>query len=281
MLKSKRSFLLWAFLVLAGFIFAYLPVLLGLISTWSSSEDYSHGFFIIPISIYLIWRKSELLSKLPVNGSNWGLAIVIFSLLIYLFSVFAEIKTLATLSIIPFVAGAVIYLFGFRIFKELVFPISFLVFMIPIPSQIYSALTIPLQLLVSKVAVWLASLSEVPVYREGNVIHLSDRTLQVVRACSGMRSIMSLLTLSAVLGYMTLRSNFLRTLLFLSGVPVAIMVNIARVLLMLLAFHYLHIDLTTGHYHTLLGMLVFGLALILLMLIKKFLSLWDVSPVQD
>jgi len=172
-------------------------------------------------------------------------------------------------------AGAIIYLYGFLIFKELLFPLVFLLFMIPIPGQIYSSLTIPLQLFVSNVSVWLASTIGISIYREGNVIHLPDRTMQVVQACSGLRSMVSLLMLSAIFGYFTLRSNFLRAVLFVSGLPAAILVNIIRVLLLVTAFYYLNYDLTTGTIHTLFGMTIFILALIFIAIAQKVLSTWD------
>ncbi len=268
----------FALLLVSGFVFATFPAWKSLIHAWSNSEDYSHGFFIVPVAIYLVWSKKETLSKIPVQGSLWGLILFLFSLFVFIITHLSGILTLRALSIIPLIAGIIIYLFGFRTLKAVAFPVTLLLLMVPIPSQIYSSLTIPLQLLVSKAAVWFASVLGVPVFREGNVIHLADRTLQVVRACSGMRSIISLLTLSAVFGYLTLRSNLLRSLLFLSGIPVAIIVNIVRVLLMLLAFHYVSIDLTKGHYHLMLGMFVFLIALGMLFSIKIVLSRWDRYP---
>lgn len=268
-------------LLFAGFILAYFPVWKSLILAWSGSEDYSHGFFIIPICLYVLWRKKDVLANLPARPSRWGLVVLICSLLLYLFSRFAEIVTIASLSMVPLLAGAIIYLYGFQFLKETAFPLFLLLFMIPIPSQIYSSLTIPLQLLVTKASVWLASIFGVSVLREGNVIHLPERTLQVVQACSGMRSMISLLTLSAVFGYFTLKSSLMRTSLFLSGIPVAIAVNIVRVLLILLAFQYFDYDLTTGATHTALGILVFLLALIALFLIKGALTPWDRSLAQS
>lgn len=270
-----------AALALAAFIFAYFPVWRDLIGAWSGSPESSHGFFIIPISAFLVWKKSSTLSKFQAEGSILGLFIVILSLLLYLFAHYAEIMTLRSLSMVPLAAGIVVYLYGFCGLKELIFPIALLLFMIPIPSQIYSYLTIPLQLFVSKISVWAAALLGVPVFREGNVIHLPDRTLQVVRACSGMRSMVSLLTLSAVFAYITLKSNLLRTIMFLSGVPIAIFVNMLRVLVVILAFHYLNLDFSRGTPHTILGISVFAIAFVILATLKGVISTWDRSPAQS
>ena len=143
------------------------------------------------------------------------------------------------------------------------------------PSQVYSILTIPLQLFVSKISVALAAFLEVPIYREGNVLYLPDKTFQVVQACSGLRSMISLLTLSLILGYFTLRSNSLKIVLFFSGIPVAVLVNIVRVSLLVLAFYYLGLDLTSEGIHTVFGMLIFLLALISIVGFKVLLSFWD------
>ena len=174
-------------------------------------------------------------------------------------------------------AGIIIYFYGFFLFKELLFPFLLLLFMIPIPSQIYASLTIPLQLFVSKTSVWIAVHLSLPIYREGNVIYLPDLTLQVVQACSGLRSMISLLALALIFGYFTLKSNSLRILLFISAVPTAVFVNIARVLLLVLAFHLFNYDLTKEPAHTVFGIFVFILALILIAISKGILSIWDRS----
>lgn len=278
--KSIRiEFLLFFLITLLflSFVLAYFPVWRRLVITWYSSDDYSHGFFIIPLCFYIIWRKKEVITEIPIKPSSFGLALVIFSLLLYLFAHLAEIVTLSSFSMVLLLAGVVIYVYGFLMFKELIFPLFLLLFMIPVPAQIYAKLTIPLQLFVSKASVGISNLLGLPVYREGNVIHLPERTLQVVQACSGLRSMISLLVLSAIFGYLTLKSNLLRTILFFSGIPAAIFVNIIRVVLMVLAFYYFNYNLTTGTIHTVFGVVIFFLALIFIAITKGVLSIWDKS----
>ncbi len=274
-ISTNLPALLLPALLFATFILVYFPVWKGLVLTWYGSDDYSHGFFILPLCCYILWRKKGILSKIPIKPSSSGLVLVIFSLLLYLFANFAEMVTAASFSMVLLLAGAVIYLYGFLMFKELLFPLFLLLFMIPVPAQIYAQLTIPLQLFVSKTSAWLAVLLGLPIYREGNVIHLPERTLSVVQACSGLRSMISLLTLSAIFGYFTLKSNSLRTILFFSGIPAAVAVNIIRVLLTVLAFHYLNYDLTRGTLHTAFGLIIFLLALIFLFILKGVLTIWD------
>jgi len=166
--------------------------------------------------------------------------------------------------------------------RMLLFPLFLLLFMIPVPSQIYASLTIPLQLLVSKISVGFVSIFlDVPVYREGNVIHLPDRVLQVVQACSGLRSMVSLLALSAIYGFFALNSNLLRTVLILTSLPVSVLVNMVRVILMMVAFHYLALDLSEGTVHTLFGVVIFFLALVMIAVARGVLSLWDGSRIEE
>ena len=142
----------------------------------------------------------------------------------------------------------------------------------------YSSLTIPLQLLVSKISIGVAHLMGVSVLREGNVIHLPQQTLEVVQACSGLRSMMSLLTLSTVFGYLTLNSNLLRGALVLTAVPAAIFVNIVRVTAIILTLYFFNFDLLSGSLHTLTGVFIFLLSLIIIMATRGVFSIWDTSP---
>ncbi len=150
---------IWLTVVLfAFFVLAYFPVWKRLVLAWSSSDEYSHGFFIVPICIYILWRKKEILAEIPGRPSSWGLGLLIFSLLLYLLAHFAEIVTLASFPMVLLLAGIIIYLYGFLMLKQLLFPSFLLLFMIPIPAQIYSSLTIPLQLFVTKVSVLIGTL---------------------------------------------------------------------------------------------------------------------------
>jgi exosortase A len=268
------QYILW--IIFGGaFLAAYLPVLSDLVHTWAHSDDYSHGFLILPVALYIIWDKRGLLAGATTVGSWVGLPAAVLSLMAYLFARAGEILTLASLSMIGFIAGTVLFLFGFRVLRFYLFPLLLLLFMIPVPAQIYSSLTFPLQLLVTKATAWLASSVGIPIYCEGNVIHHSRGTFEVVQACSGLRSIMALLAVGAVFGYFSLRSNIPRTILLVSAIPIAIAVNILRVFAMVAALHFLGIDLTLGTPHTILGIVLFGMAVAIFALLRKGLALWE------
>lgn len=260
------------------FVWSYWPVWQSLVAAWSQAEEYSHGFLIPPLALFIAYRKREALAAAPVAPSPWGLPLVLAALSSYVVSHLAGIATLASLSMVLLFVGAVLFIRGAAWLRALAFPLFLLLFMIPVPAQIYSAATIPLQLLVTRSSVALARLLDIPILREGNLIHLPGHTLQVVQACSGLRSMISLVTLGTVLGYFTLSSNLLRSLLLLCGIPAAILVNIVRVVIMILAYHYLGLDLAEGAVHTVFGTLIFLLALALLFAAKGLFAKWDAPP---
>jgi exosortase len=247
----------------------------SLINAWSSSDDYSHGFLIVPLSLYIVWGKREELQRVKNKPSWVAFPLVLIALTLYLLAQFAEIVTLAPLAMILFIGASLFFLFGFQFFRVCLFPLFFLLFMVPVPAQIYATLTIPLQLFVTKVTVFIASSMGIPILREGNVLYLPEHTMQVVQACSGLRSIMSLLTLGVTIGYFSLKSNLLRMVLSLSAIPIAILINVLRVMLMVIAFYYFDFDLGNGTIHTVFGTVVFCLSVVLFVLFRKVLVLCE------
>jgi len=265
----------------AGFFLAYFPVWKRLVATWLSSEEYSHGFFMVPACAYIVWKQRAALAHVPLRPSNLGLALSLFFLVAYLVADFAEILTLSSLSMVFFLAGAIACLYGFPMLRALKFPLFLLLFMIPVPAQIQSELTIVLQLFVTKASVWVSALIGVPVYREGNVIHLPGHTLQVVQACSGLRSLFPLMALAALFGYLSLKSNVLRAILLFAAAPTAVVVNIVRVFTLIIAFYYYEVDLSDGSIHTLLGTLVFILGVLILAAVKVLLDRFDKKDIRQ
>jgi exosortase len=270
--------LLWGAGLGISFLWAYFPVLKSLASVWWNTEEYSHGFLVLPISMVILWRRRDVLAATNTAPSGWGTVLIVLSLLVYIFAYYAEINTISSFSMIPLLAGIVLYLYGFEMLKNVAFPLMFLIFMIPVPAQIFAQLTIPLQLFVSEVSSLLAASLGVPLLREGNVIHLPRQTLHVVQACSGLMSMISLWMLSAVIGYFALCSNGVRGLLFLLSTPIAVLVNVIRVFLLIIFFHHFGIDLTRGNLHTIYGVGIFALSIISVLLMTGIMAKWDTTP---
>jgi exosortase len=284
--KNKRQtaalnpIMLYTGLVLL-FIIAFFPVIRSLVDTWIHSDDNSHGLLILPVSLYIIWQNRENLANLQVEPGRAGKSLVALAILFYILSYKAGIATLSSLSLVLTIWAIVWVLLGKTIIKTVLFPLALLLLMIPVPAQFFSMATIPLQLMVSQASAVIVRLLDIPVLREGNVIHLPGRTLEVVQACSGLRSLMSLVTLCAIFGYMTLSSNILRGLLIVGSIPAAVLVNIFRVILMVLSFYYIEFDLTSGTPHTVFGVIVFLLALLIVAGFRGILSKWDKKQTEN
>ena len=254
---------------------AYFPVLKSLVSTWMYSDEYSHGFIILPISLYIIWNRRHALAAVKTKTSWFYCIPFLIFLCIYLITSFARITTFAALTFPLTISGLILFLWGPKMVKQTIFPVFFLILMIPVPDQIYTSFTIHLQLLVSKISVFFAAAVDVPIYREGNVIHLPGHTLQVVQACSGIRSLITLLTLCIIVGYFGFKSYLLRIILSIAAVPIAIVVNVIRVFLMIMALYRFNYDLTADSVHSYFGLAVFLIALIMILVVYKGLDRWE------
>ncbi|MBV5341436.1 MAG: exosortase/archaeosortase family protein [Deltaproteobacteria bacterium] len=267
-------------MVLALFVVGYYPALTLFVKKWLASDDYTHAFFIVPVIVYMIWLKREMLAD-NNRGASTGLVLVVLSLLLYLLSLQMQVPTLIFLATVITIITAFIYLAGFSVIKELAIPILLLFMIIPIPNQLLSMLTASLQLNISAISVSIVQLFSVPIFREGNVLQLQDMSFQVVEACSGIRSLISMTTLSILIGYFTLTRARSIAFLFLFSIPVAIVINIIRVVVLVLVFHYLHIDLSVGTSHTVAGLVLFVVGLALLFAFQRVLELWETAKTNN
>jgi exosortase len=259
---------------LLGIVFAWMfqNTLSELVADWSTNDNYSHGFLIPFISGYMVWQKRERLAELPVGTNYWGLALVAGGVGLHLVgNVGAELFTMR-FSLVVMVAGLVGYLFGFRVLREAAVPIAYLVFMIPLPAIIWNKIAFPLQLFAAKWTAEVVRLLGIPILREGNILHLANTSLEVVDACSGLRSLTSLLALSAAFAYISPLRNWSKWVLFLAAVPIAVFVNMVRLTATAIMAHYIGEEAAQGFLHDMSGMLVFGLAFILVFAFSVVLS---------
>ena len=185
------------------------------------------------------------------------------------------IHTIIALSMFLTIIGTLIYLTGLQAVKDLSMPLLLLLILIPFPEQLYIKLTFPLQLKVSQASEIIVKMFGVPLLREGNIMNIPEKSFEVVEACSGLRSMITLLTLSIIMGYFMLKKNFSKLILLLASAPTAIAINIIRVTAMILLFHFFRLDLTDGILHSITGLLIFSIALGILLLLQKVLESWE------
>src|SRR5271166_1898008 len=251
-------------LLVAVFLALYAPVLVRLAQQWYSDPDYSHGFLVPFLSAYLIWQRRDKLAEIERRPSDWGLLVVLGSLgLLFLGSLGAELF-LTRVSIILTICGLIVYFSGWALLRALSFPLAFLLFAIPIPAIIYNEIVFPLQFIASRFATSiLEALNLFPIMREGNVLIMPGMRLEVVEACSGIRSLMSLLALAAGYGYLTEKSNVVRWFLIVAMVPLAIISNGTRVMITALMTNYIGPQAAEGFMHEFSGWVIFVVATVL------------------
>jgi exosortase len=243
----------------------FWSVIVALVGDWFKNPDYSHGFFVPFFSAYLVWKKREELRQLAPKPSWWGIVMVFASLgLLFLGSLGAELF-LTRVGLVGTIVGCVIFFRGFPTLRTLVFPLTFLFLMIPLPAIIYNEIVFPLQLVASRFATACLQQSHVfPVMREGNLLILPNYTLEVVEACSGIRSLMSLTALALAYGYLAERSRWVRFLLVLLVLPIAIFSNGLRVMLAAMVTYQWGPEVGEGLLHSLYGIMIFLVATFLI-----------------
>jgi exosortase len=255
----------WQGLLLVAVLIAlYSRVLRDLVYQWYNDADYSHGFLVPLLSGYLIWQRRDKLRNIPKHPSFWGMVIVLMAMgLLFLGSLGAE-RFLARFSLLCTICGLIVYFCGGAVLRAMAFPMAFLLFAIPIPVVIYNEIVFPLQFIASKFATWtLETLNLFPIMREGNVLILPGMSLEVVEACSGIRSLMSLLALAAGFGYVVERSVIARWILFLAMIPLAIISNGTRVMITAIMANYLGPKAAEGFMHEFSGWVIFVVATLL------------------
>jgi len=269
---ARRSFAAAA-LVGAATLLVYAPILTSLVRQWASDDNYSHGFLVAPFALYFAWLRRADLAALPSRPHWTGLVVVAGSLAVLLAGRLGAELFLSRVSLIGLVAGAVLFLHGAAHLRILAFPIAFLFLMVPLPAVVFNQLAFPLQLLASSAGEAVLAASGIPVLREGNILVLPTTTLEVVQACSGIRSLVSLLTLAIILGKLTEPRLWARVVLAVLAVPVAIAANAARVAGTGLAAEWISPQAAEGFFHEFSGWVMFVVAFALLIGAQRLLAL--------
>ena len=235
----------------------YFQVIIELVVQWWDDPNYSHGFLIPLVSGFFVWKARKKLGTLPTQNSNWGLLVLVAGLGLYVVGTAAMEYFSVRFSMVVVVIGLVLYFGGKKFLKTLWFPLVFLAFMIPIPYVIYYSVTFPMQLFSSKLACGFLQLSGLSVMRQGNVIHLPNYSLEVIEACSGLRSLMTLSALGAAMAYMTQKSLVGGVIVFLSSIPIAIGANVFRLVITALGAFLISPKFAEGFLHEASGLVVF------------------------
>ncbi len=264
---SKVQFALIACLL----TFLYGPVFARLATQWSHDPNFSHGFFVPAFSLYLLWDQRRTLAHFDPQPAWTGLWLLVPGLLCFVVGTLGAELYLSRVSIVPVLGGLVALFLGWRFLHAAAFPWLFLLLMIPPPALVFNQITFPLQIFASQVAANLLPVLGVPVLREGNVIHLPAMALEVAEACSGIRSLMSLMTLAVMYGYVLEKRLGMRVLLAMAAVPIAVAANSLRIVGTGLLVQYWDPEKAEGFFHTFSGWIIFVVSILLLFAVRRVL----------
>jgi exosortase len=273
---ANRPIWIGAAACMAMFLLLFRDILWHFYYSWTTDENYSHGFLVPPIALYFADQAARRGPVAVRGGGGLGLAMLLGSVLIAMLTIPLPIPFMGEIAFIVGLAGIVGLLFGREALRRYWFPFVFLLFMVPLPVAVYSMLASPLQLLASQVASTVMNATGVPVLREGNHMTLPGGVqLFVAEACSGMRQLTGFLALTTAVAYLSRRPTWYRATVILSAVPIALTANITRVMLTGYIMHFLNPELALGAFHTIEGLLMMGFGLILLNLECWMLDHWS------
>jgi exosortase len=264
----------WQTAALAALLlWLYAPTITHLVAQWWHDPNFSHGFFVPLFAAFVTWQERSRLARVKLRPVWSGALILGFGLCVLIVGQMGAEIFLGRLSLLIVLAGLIVFFLGWSFFRAVLFPWAFLVLMIPIPAIVFNQITFPLQLLASRVASTTLPWLGVPVLREGNVIVLPAMALEVADACSGIRSLMSLATLTVIYGYLMERSTALRLLLALASLPIAVAANSLRVVGTGLLVQYWDPDKAQGFFHEFQGWLMFVASLGMLYFLHRGIRL--------
>jgi exosortase len=250
-----------------------------LVHDWSHDDNYSHGFLIVPLACFFAWERRDRLRQTASTPSWMGLSAILLAVALVIVGRLGAELFLSRVSMVMMLVGAVLLLHGWKHLQILKWPMAFLLLMIPLPAIVFNQIAFPLQLLASRMGTAAIQACAVPVLREGNVIVLANTNLEVAEACSGIRSLISLLTLGILYGYFADPRPWMRATIALLTVPIAIAANALRVAGTGVLAHYYGPDAAHGFFHTFSGWLVFVVAFLMLFgLSRGLVRLWPVLP---
>ncbi len=273
-LEPNRQTVIYAACIFIVLLFGvYFPILRNMVHHWALVEDYQHGFIIAPLAIFFAYQRRWDLEDAVIKGSWLGLIPMFIGLTsLTIGRLGTELMTMRAGFVFTLI-GLVLLILGREVFKILAFPLFFLFLMVPLPQSLVNTIAFPLQLIAAKFAVWSLQEMGIPALVEGNIIHLAHAELFVAEACSGLRSLMALITLGVVFAYFFNRSVlWIQLLLVGSTIPIAIMVNAFRVALTGYLSHHFGQEVATGVIHDFQGIFTFGLAFFALLALGRLID---------
>ena len=257
----KKSNLVKFAAAMALLLVAYLPTINWMVERWFAKESYySHGILIPLVSLFMIWQRRDALKKVKISGSFMGLWIIAVSLFVHVICAALKIYFVSGFSLVFAIYGLILFFFGKDMVRKLIFPLFFLILMIPLPLVVIGNLTVKLKLLAAQLSTFVLNIIGFRCILDGSVIRMPSSYTEVAAPCSGLRSIISLITLGLLFAY-AIKTTFLKkSILFLSSIPIAIVTNVMRITTVSIVNDLYGEKIAMGGFHDFMGFLVFAVA---------------------
>jgi exosortase len=256
---AQQNWLLW--LLAAMLVLLYAPTVLWLLERWTKSVwHHGHGILIMLVVVYLVWKELERLQHLPNSSSPLGFFILIPALLLYILDAGINSQLLAAAALILSLPGLAFIFLGIERTRAILFPLLALFLTLPIPLAFTESLHLVLRHIATDAVAWLLPMLGVPVFATGTMLEIPNGALQVADACSGFSTLYATVTVAILTAYFC-TSVPRRMAVLLVAVPLAIGVNIIRVLVLTLLVHWMGLDVLKTSAHEISGMLTFVVAL--------------------
>jgi exosortase len=252
---------------------AYIPTFDWMVDRWTVKDTYySHGFLVPFISGFIVWLKRKDLAKIKLVPSTWGWVLFGGGIAVHIISALWRIYFTSGFSLLPVLAGMILLFGGKQYLKALLFPLSFLIFMIPLPLVAIANISFKLKIFAAQISTAIVNSLGVAAIRQGSVIKTAHSYVIVEDPCSGIRSLVALIALGALMAYFSQLSRPRRVALFLSSIPIAVATNIIRIVAVTMASEMYGGKFASGAFHDTMGIVVFVLAFFGLSLVAKMLE---------
>jgi exosortase len=254
----------------AAFLFLFWPTLASLVAFWVEDPDFSHGFLIPVVSGAILFTNRESLAGMKAERALTGLAVFLISLFLFFIGYLSLTNIFQRLGVWGALAGAVWFLFGTASVRAVSFPLLFLLAAIPPPFVILTPIRLALKGIATRLSADTLSILGQSAVPEGNVLALGEHRLEVADACSGIRSLMAIVSTAVLFAYLFKTGLVKGILLTLIAIPITVVINVLRVVVIAFALGKFDVDLTSGAAHELIGLAVFSLSLVLIYFCWRF-----------
>lgn len=256
-----------AALTAVALVICYASTVDGMLGQWMTDEDMGHGFSVPFVVLWIIWRERDRWNTRDYEASPWGLVILLLGLGLHVIGAVGAGLFASAAALLLSVTGTIVTFGGFRLLRSWIFPMILALFMLPKLAVVYNQVTLPMQLLASKLAASMLTFSGAAVIREGNILDIGGHRIEVAEACNGIRYMLPLGFSGVVFAYLFDEKSWMRIVLLIAAVPTAVVANAVRVAAIALVP-----ALDTGVPHTLAGLLIFVVCMGVLALVQQGIS---------